>query len=150
MPQSLSSLLVHLVFSTKDRRPWITPEIEQELFPYMATLMKACDSPALIINGTADHVHLLFSLARTWKLCDVVEEVKKRSSKWIKTKGDAFRLFQWQGGYGAFSIGQSMVPTTRRYIANQKEHHRMRSFQEEFQAFLVKYQIEYDERHVWD
>ena len=150
MPQSLSSILVHLVFSTKERHPWIDQEIETELFRYLGGVMKNCDSPSLIVNGVSDHVHILFRLARTWRLCDVVEEVKKRSSKWIKTKGSRYRQFQWQGGYGAFSIGESMVAATRRYIARQKEHHRRRSFQQELRTFLEKYQIEYDERYVWD
>ena len=150
MPQSLSNLLVHLVFSTKNRHPWITPELEVELHPYMATVMQECDSPALLINGTQDHVHILFLLARTQRLCDVVEEVKKRSSKWAKTKGPDYRQFQWQAGYGAFSLGQSMVPPVKKYIANQKQHHRRRSFQDEFRDFLAKYGVEYDDRYVWD
>ena len=98
MPQSLSSILVHLVFSTKHREPWLTPEIEPELHAYMASVFKGCDSPALIINGDKDHVHALFALARTWSVADLVEEVKKRSSKWIKTKGANFGQFYWQGG----------------------------------------------------
>jgi putative transposase len=150
MPQSLASILVHLVFSTKHRQPFITPEIEPELHSYMAAILRELESPSLTINGTADHVHVLFRLGRKIALCDVVEEVKKRSSKWIKTKGEAFRTFQWQGGYGAFSIGESGVEDVRRYIARQKEHHRMKSFQDEFRAFLEKYHVEYDERYVWD
>src|SRR5437773_132412 len=109
MAQSLASLLVHLVFSTKNREPWITPELETELHPYLATVCREMDSPSLTINSTADHVHILFSMGRTVALCDVVEEVKKRSSKWAKTKGPEFAQFQWQAGYGAFSIGESMV-----------------------------------------
>ena len=150
MPQSLSSILVHLIFSTKHRQPFISPDLERELFPYMATVLKECNSPALIINGTTDHVHILFCLGRTVALADVVEEVKKRSSRWAKTKGKQFAGFQWQAGYGAFSIGESMMAAVRRYIAKQKEHHRRRSFQEEFREFLAKYQIEHDERYVWD
>jgi putative transposase len=150
MPQSLASLLVHLVFSTKNREPWITPELEAELHPYLASVCRAMESPSLAINGTADHVHILLSLSRKHALCDVVEEVKKRSSKWAKTKGAALVQFHWQGGYGAFSIGESMVKDVRRYIANQKEQHRHKSFQDEFRAFLKKYGVEYDERYVWD
>ncbi len=150
MPQSLAVLNVHLVFSTKDREPFITPEIEGELFPYMATIFLASHSPALIINGVADHVHCLFSLARTVALCDVVEEVKRSSSKWIKTKGSRFENFHWQAGYGAFSIGQSQVETVKEYIEGQKERHAVLSFQDEYRAFLRKYEIEFDERYVWD
>ncbi len=104
MPQSLSSILTHLVFSTKRREPFITPAIETELHPYLATIFRALKSPSLCIDGTADHVHVLFSLARVITIADLVEEAKTESSKWIKTKGREFRNFHWQKGYGAFSI----------------------------------------------
>jgi putative transposase len=150
MPQSLSSILLHLIFSTKDREPLIAPDIEPELYPYMAAIFRELGCPTLAGNGTADHVHFLFALSRTAAVCDVVEEIKKRSSKWIKTKGVAFRGFHWQAGYGAFSIGRSNVDAVRSYIAKQKEHHRRQSFQDEYRAFLAKYEIECDERYVWD
>lgn len=150
MPRSLASILVHLVFSTKHRQPLITPEIEPELHPYLATVHREMDSPTLTINSVTDHVHILFRLSRTHPLCDIVEEVKKRSSKWIKTKGPSFAEFQWQTGYGAFSIGESNVAALRNYIAKQKERHRRMSFQDEFRALLDKYRLEYDERYVWD
>ena len=150
MSQSLSSVLIHLIFSTKNREPFITPEIEPELHPYMATILREVKSPSLAINGTSDHIHILFSLGRVITIADVVEEVKTNSSKWIKTKGAEFRNFHWQRGYGAFSIGQSSVPSLKRYIKNQKEHHRRVTFQEEYQKFLKAYGIEYDERYVWD
>ena len=150
MPQSLSSILIHLVFSTKYREPCLTPEIEAELHPYLATVLQGCDSPALIINGDRDHVHALFTLARTWAIADVVEEVKKRSSKWLKTKGPAFRQFHWQAGYGAFSVSQSQAETVRRYIADQKVHHTKLSFQDEYRALLRKSSVTFDETYVWD
>jgi putative transposase len=150
MPQSLSSILIHLVFSTKHREPWLTPEIEPELHAYLATVFQGCDSPALLINGDKDHVHALFALARTWAVADMVEEVKKRSSKWIKTNGDGFSQFYWQAGYGAFSVSQSQVEQVRRYIANQKAHHRQRTFQDEYRALLNKHGVEFDEQYVWD
>lgn len=150
MPQSLSSILIHLVFSTKNREPFLTPEVEAELYPYMASVFKAMKSPALIINGTSDHLHTLFSLSRVVTIADLVEEVKAGSSKWIKTKGREFRNFHWQSGYGAFSIGQSQVPTVKRYIRRQKEHHRRVSFQDECRKFLKAYEVEFDERYVWD
>jgi putative transposase len=150
MPQSLSCILVHLIFSTKNRHPCLVPEIEPELHPYLATVFRVCESSALSIDGTPDHVHCLFRLARTQRICDVVEEVKKRSSKWIKTKGPSFKEFEWQRGYGAFSIGQSSVEAVKKYIKGQKEHHRVRTFQDEFRLFLKKYGIQYDERYVWD
>jgi putative transposase len=138
MPQSLSSILVHLVFSTKHRQPLILPEIEQELYPYMATVFRGLDSPVLALNGTADHLHVLFRLGRKIAVADVVEQIKTSTSKWIKTKGPAFRDFYWQNGYGAFSIGESGVAALKSYIAAQKEHHRKTSFQEEYRAFLAK------------
>ena len=150
MPQSLSSILVHLIFSTKNRESFITPEIELELHPYLATIFKGLKSPALTINGTSDHLHILFSLSRVIKIADLIEEVKTESSKWIKTKGAEFRNFHWQRGYGAFSIGQSQVPTVKRYIARQKIHHQRVTFQDEYRKFLKSYGIDYDERYVWD
>ncbi len=150
MPQSLASILVHLVYSTKERQPFLTADVEPELYAYQGAVFRELGCPALIINGTADHLHALFRLSRTVPICDLVEEVKKRSSKWLKTKGSALTAFQWQAGYGAFSIGESGVEATKRYIANQKEHHRHKTFQEEFRAFLARYRVEYDERYVWD
>jgi putative transposase len=121
MPQSLAVVLIHLVFSTKNRQPWILPEIEPELHPYMATVFRSLDSPTLTINGTSNHVHVLFRLGRKIALAKVVEEIKTSSSKWIKTKGPDYQDFYWQNGYGAFSIGQSGVESLKKYIANQKE-----------------------------
>ena len=150
MPQSLSSILIHLIFSTKNREPFITPDIEQELHPYMATIFRALKSPSLAIDGTRDHVHILFSLARVIAIADLLEEVKTETSKWIKTKGPEFRNFHWQKGYGAFSIGQSQVEAVKQYIHSQKEHHRRVTYQEEHRQFLKSYGIRYDERYVWD
>ena len=150
MPQSLSSILIHLIFSTKNREPSLSPEIDAELYPYIASIFKAMKSPALIIDGASDHLHTLFSLSRVVTIADLVEEVKTESSKWIKTKGQEFRNFHWQNGYGAFSISQSEVATVRRYIRRQKEHHRRVTFQDEYRRFLAAYEVEYDERYVWD
>jgi putative transposase len=150
MPQSLSSILVHLVFSTKNREPYITAEIEPELHAYLAAVFRECHSPTLIINGTANHLHALFTLSRTVTVAEIVEEVKKRSSKWAKTKGGVHRNFQWQTGYGAFSVSQSNVAAVKKYIAGQKEHHRRKTFEEEYRSFLEKYGVVYDERYVWD
>ena len=150
MSQSLSSVLVHLIFSTKNPEPFITEEIETELFPYMAKIFRDLKSPSLAINGDRDHVHILFSLGRVIAIADLIEELKANTSKWIKTKGSEFRNFHWQRGYGAFSIGQSSVPGLKRYICNQKEHHRRITFQDEYRKFLKAYKIDYDERYVWD
>ena len=128
----------------------MSPEIDAELYPYIASIFKAMKSPALIIDGASDHLHTLFSLSRVVTIADLVEEVKTESSKWIKTKGQEFRNFHWQNGYGAFSISQSEAATVKRYIRRQKEHHRRVTFQDEYRKFLKAYKVEYDERYVWD
>ena len=150
MPQSLAAVYVHLVYSAKNREPLIRPEIEEELRCYHAGILRELDSPMLCSNGTADHVHILLRLGRKASIAELVEELKKSSSKWIKTKGPQYQNFYWQSGYGAFSIGQSGIANLKKYIANQKEHHRKKTFQDEFRAFLAKYEIPYDERYVWD
>jgi putative transposase len=116
----------------------------------MAKIFCELKSPSLATDGTNDHLHILFSLGRVIKVADLVEEVKTESSKWIKTKGPEFRNFHWQAGYGAFSIGQSNVTTLKRYIRNQKQHHQRVTFQDEYREFLKAYEIDYDERYVWD
>jgi putative transposase len=148
--QSLSSVLIHLIFSTKNRHPFIHAGVEAELHAYQAATLHELGCYAIAVNGMPDHLHLLFQLARTRALAEVVEEVKKRSSKWIKTKGPRFEAFHWQAGYGAFSIGESGVEALRQYIAGQKDHHRVKTFQDEFRAFLAKYKVPFDERYVWE
>lgn len=150
MPQSLSSILIHLVFSMTLREPFINCDIEPELHAYLSIVFRECNSPSLLIGGTTDHIHALFALHRTWTVADVVKEIKKSSSKWIKTKGGEFRGFQWQAGYGAFSIGASNITALKRYIATQKEHHRRQTFQDEYRVLLKRYGIDYDEQYVWD
>jgi putative transposase len=150
MPQSLAKNLIHLVFSTKERRPFLEKAVREESHRYAAGILRDLESSALIINSMPDHVHILFNLHRTKSLADVVMETKRGTSKWIKTKGPQFAMFQWQNGYGAFSISQSAVGEVTNYISDQVEHHRMMTFQEEFRKFLQRYEIEYDERYVWD
>ena len=150
MTQSLSSILVHLIFSTKNHEPFITSVIDKELHPYIASIFRALKSPSLTIGGTNDHVHILFSLGRTISVADLTQDVKTESSKWIKTKGAEFENFHWQRGYGVFSIGQSQVTSLKRYIAGQRLHHQRTTFQEEYRQFLRGYGMEYDERYVWD
>lgn len=150
MPQSLSSIHIHLVFSTKNRQPFISDQIESELHSYMGGIFRNKGCPALIIGGVKDHVHMLCLLSRTCSVADLVEKVKSYSSRWIKDKGDEFREFQWQSGYGVFSIGQSGIEDVRRYIANQKEHHHQSSYQDEFRSLCRKYNVAFDERYVWD
>jgi REP-associated tyrosine transposase len=150
MPQSLSAIYVHLIFSTKNRVPLIRPEIEEELNKYHSGILRNLDSPLLCTGGTADHVHILLRLGRKMDIATLVEAIKTGSSKWIKTKGSEYRQFYWQAGYGAFSVAQSGIEAVKRYIANQKKHHRKKTFQEEYREFLHKYEIDYDERYVWD
>jgi putative transposase len=150
MAQSLSNVLLHIVFSTKNRQPWIDVEIEEELFKYVAGICRELKCPSHKIGAADDHIHIACSLSRTIAISKLVEEIKSSSSKWIKTKGDRYREFAWQNGYGAFSIGQSQLSDLCDYIANQREHHRRSTFQEEFRALLAKYNIEFDERYVWD
>jgi REP element-mobilizing transposase RayT len=149
MPQSLSKVLVHIIFSTKHREPFIGPEIRPRLHAYLVGILDNLKSPSLQTGGVADHVHILFALGRTISQADLVEEVKKSSSKWMKAEGGVAR-FTWQAGYGTFSIGESQADTVIHYIQNQEEHHRKVTFQEEFRKFLEKYKVAYDERYVWD
>ena len=150
MPQSLVTLRTHLVFSTKNRERLITPTVEGELHAYLAGILKAKGSPAIEIGGWEDHVHILFSLSKTVALSEVVCDLKSDSSKWIKGRGPALANFYWQAGYAAFSIGKSAEADLIRYIRRQREHHQRRDFKDELRTFLRKYEVEYDERYVWD
>jgi REP-associated tyrosine transposase len=129
MPQSLSSILIHLVFSTKNRQPLITETIESELFQYLGGIFRNCKCPSLVIGGDQDHIRTLFALSRNCSIAELVREIKSSSSKWLKGKGVEFQHFQRQTGYGAFSIGQSGVEELKHYIANQKIHHSRGSFE---------------------
>lgn len=150
MPQSLARLHVHLVFSTKNREPIITDSVRPSLHAYMATVLQNLNCHPVLINSVEDHIHLLFELARTVSVSQAVEDVKKSSSKWIKEQGSQFRTFAWQSGYGVFAVSESNVNAVREYIANQREHHRKKTFQEEYRAFLERHRIPFDERYVWD
>lgn len=150
MPQSLARLHIHLVFSTKNREPLISDPVRAALHRYMATVLQNLGCAPMLINSVEDHIHLLFDLSRTVAVSQAVEDVKKSSSKWIKTQGPEFAGFAWQAGYGAFAVSESNVETVRTYIAQQREHHRKKTFQEEYRQFLEKHRIAYDERYVWD
>ena len=150
MAQTLVSLMVHVIFSTKNREPFITPEIESELFAYMGGILKNHESRLLDAGGTADHVHLLVSQSKNMSISSLMKDVKKDSSLWIKTKGSEFRNFHWQDGYGAFSIAKSDSREWKKYIAGQEEHHRKRTFKEELIDVLEEYGIVYDERYLWN
>jgi putative transposase len=149
MPQSLVQVLIHVVFSTKNRADLIVSEIEVGLFGYIYGIVKNNKSKLIIVNGTMNHIHLLISLGRTIGISELIGDIKRGSSLWVKTQGD-FGNFYWQEGYGAFSIGQSQVADVTRYIKDQKEHHAEKDFKTEFRGLLKKYAVEYDERYVWD
>ncbi len=150
MAQSLANIYIHLIFSTKERVPYLANDWRPDLHAYMATVLANLNSPAVLINSVEDHAHILFNMGRTVTLAQVVEDVKKSSSKWVKSQSSKLDGFAWQNGYGGFSVSASNVPTVTNYIRNQEKHHRTKSFQDEFRAFLVKHEIEYDERYVWD
>lgn len=150
MPQSLSRLLIHIVFSTKNRVPFLQAEVRGELHRYLATVLLNHECPALEVGGASDHVHLLVSLGRTDTVAKIVELLKTSSSKWLKTKGGDLERFFWQAGYGAFSVSQSEAEKVAAYIRDQERHHEKLTFQEEYRRFLVKHGIEFDEMYVWD
>jgi len=148
MGQSLSQLFVHLTFGTKGRLPFITEKIEPQLHSYMAGIFRNKDSSALKINSVPDHIHILFRLSKNHALAKVVEVVKKQTSKWLKSKG--ISKFTWQIGYGAFSVSSSKVNSVIKYIANQKNHHKVKTYREEIEEFIKEYDvIEYNEKYFW-
>lgn len=149
MSHSYISSLVHYVFSTKKRQHLITPTLQERLFPYMGGIVKTNKMKALAIGGTENHVHLLLSLPASLSVAKAVQLIKGGSSKWIHDTFPQHRTFAWQEGYGAFSVSVSHVQDTLIYIQNQEEHHRKKTFEEEFLQFLKKHNIEYDERYVW-
>jgi len=150
MSQSLVKNLVHLVYSTKHREPLIPTKCREVLFAYQAGIFTQWESPALVIGGVEDHVHALFALSKNHPLKKVVEEVKKGSSKWMKSDGPRIQQFSWQAGYAGFSVSQSSVDTVRRYIERQDEHHRKMGFQDELRALFKRHGVGFDERYVWD
>ena len=150
MPQSLSKVYVHITFSTKYRQSLIDETIKTSLFEYLGGICRDLECNPGIVGGHQDHVHILCLLSRKIAQMKLLEEVKKQSSKWIKTKGEAYSNFYWQDGYGIFSVNPSEIEVVIRYISNQEAHHRQRTFQDEFRGFLEKYKIDFDERYVWD
>ncbi|HQW10863.1 MAG TPA: IS200/IS605 family transposase [Saprospiraceae bacterium] len=150
MGQSFVKNYIHLVFSTKLRQPFIDQTIEVELHRYLGGLCNKLDCQIIKVGGFIDHVHLLCLLSKRIALVHLVEELKTQSSKWIKTKGIQYKNFYWQNGYGVFSVTPSETDEVISYIANQHEHHSKMSFQTEFREILSQFNIEYDERYVWD
>lgn len=150
MGQSLVQNYIHIIYSTRNRENLISEDIESELFNYLGGVCKELDCNPLKVGGYQNHVHILCNLSKKTALMKLLEQVKSQSSKWIKTKGKEFYNFYWQNGYGAFSVNPTQINQVIDYIVNQKTHHQKMSFQDEYRMFLKKYNIEYDERYIWD
>lgn len=149
MAQSLSQILIHIIFSTKNHEPLISESYESQLQAYIAGICNDLDCQALIVGGTSDHIHILCELSRTLTVADLAKKIKTRSTKWMKSQSGDFRNFSWQSGYGVFSIGKSGAPKLKQYIKDQRDHHKKYSFREEYLRFLRKYGIEFDEKYLW-
>jgi REP element-mobilizing transposase RayT len=150
VPQSFACLHCHVIFSTKSRVPSLAPEFLPRLFDYFGGVLRNRDCALVAAGGMPDHVHLLASLSREVSVAEVVRLVKANSSKWIHETVPALASFAWQNGYGAFAVSYSNLGAVKDYLARQAEHHRVRTFQEEFLEFLRRHAIEYDERYIWD
>ena len=153
MSQSLSQIWVHIIFSTKNRYPFLKDlSVRTRTYNYMGAVCANLKCKVIAINGVEDHVHLLISLHKNISISELVEEVKKSSSKWVKSLGNQdndLSKFYWQSGYGAFSVSQSNLEAVRKYVVNQIKHHAKQGFQDEFREFLIKYAVAYKEEYVW-
>jgi REP element-mobilizing transposase RayT len=148
MPQSLAKVYLHVIFSTKDRKPFISPENKQILQAYIVASASELGIYTLEIFANPDHIHWLCTLPRTLSIADMIQKIKIPSSNKMARIGP--KEFHWQKGYGAYSVSQSKLETVKKYIQNQEEHHRKITFQEEYIQFLEEHEIEYDLRYVWD
>ena len=145
----MANVLIHFIFSTKNREGlFLGVELRDRTHAYLAEVLKDLKTPALIVGGVADHVHILSQFSRTHTIAEVIEHVKTSSSKWLKSQG--LPSFSWQRGYGAFSVSASATESVISYLQNQEEHHRRMTFQDEYRLFLKRYRIAFDERYVWD
>jgi putative transposase len=151
VPQSLANILVHAVFSTQGRRPDLRDEeLRDELHRYLGGILTNLVCAPIAIGGTEDHVHILSRLGRTCDAASMIKELKRGSSIWLKTKSPELKNFAWQSGYSIFSVSYSQTDSVKRYIANQVEHHRKISFQDEFRELLKRHALAFDERYIWD
>ena len=149
MPQTLTSLLYHVIFSTKNREPSIDASIRDRLFAYIGGIVNEIDGKPVIVNGVADHVHVLAYLPPTLAVSDALRTIKTNSSRWVHETNKDLAAFAWQAGYAAFAVSRSVMEDVRRYIQEQEEHHRTLTYEDEYRAFLRKHGIEFDERYVW-
>jgi putative transposase len=150
MPQSLSKVIVHIIFSTKDREPFLDSNVRARMHAYLATMCRDLGGELVRVGGVSDHVHIVTTLPRTLSQAEMIEQIKKASAKWIKEVDTRYRPFFWQRGYGAFSVSPSQLEAVLQYIEAQQEHHRTRTFQEEYRELLRKHGVDFDERYVWD
>jgi REP element-mobilizing transposase RayT len=150
MPQSLSKVILYIVFSTKNREPWVESDVRPRMHAYLATICRDLGVELVRVGGVADHVHIVTTLPRTLSQAQLIEQIKKASSKWIKALDARYRGFFWQLGYGAFSVSPSQLEAVAQYVEAQQEHHRTRTFQGEYRELLHKHGINFDERYVWD
>ena len=151
MSQSLSQIYLHIVFSTKERRPFLQDKtVRERIHVYLKGICDNQNCQSLKVGGVEDHVHIACRLAKTMDVSTLIKELKQRSSIWVKEQFPALSSFYWQNGYGAFSVSPSHLPGLKLYIENQQEHHRSESYQDEFRRLLKIYDVEYDERYVWD
>jgi REP element-mobilizing transposase RayT len=149
MAQSLTKLYVHIIFHTKNSNDIIKADIEQELHSYIGSLIKKNDSIPIEINNVPDHIHILCIMSKNISLAKLVEEIKKNSSRWIKTKGEQYKKFAWQGGYGGFSVSPSIVEKTKVYIKNQKQHHKKVTAREEYEKLLKVHGVDFNRDYLW-
>lgn len=150
MAHTFTNLLTHVIFSTKDREPFMNEDVRPRIFAYMGGVVREIGGTALRINGPSDHTHLLLALPATVAIAEAMRLVKTNSSKWIHETFPRLSAFAWQHGYGAFSVSQSNVGAVEAYIDKQEEHHRTMTFQEEFVAFLKRHGISYDPKYIWE
>ncbi len=150
MAHTFTNLKIHIIFSTKDRLPFITADLKTPLFAYLGGIIRDLNGKAIIVGGTSDHVHLLLSMSPTLSVSETLRLLKANSSRWVNRERGTKRAFAWQSGYGAFSVSESSAPAVVKYIQGQEEHHKRVSFQEEFVAFLRKNGITYDDRYLWE
>ena len=150
MPQSLSKVILHIIFSTKDREPWLNSQVRPRMHAYLATICRDQGAELAHVGGVADHVHIVATLPRTLSQAELIEKIKKASSKWIKTLDGRFRGFFWQRGYGTFSVSPSQLDAVVQYVTSQQEHHRTRTFQQKYRELLRRHGVDFDERYVWD
>jgi putative transposase len=150
MPSTYTNLLYHIIFSTKERRPFINPKLLAELHPYVGRIIRDLKGEPIEIGGVEDHIHVLAKLPATSALSDALREIKSNSTKWAGERQDLVRTFAWQTGYAAFTVSKSQVVMVRKYIRNQEQHHRRKTFKQELVSLLDKHEIEYDRRYLWD